>query len=152
MILTRKSLILRTPDRAVLRMVSHAILKIFSYADPMAKEKLIGFWKFRSNRIRIEDGSWLTEHLSGGSMAFSKDEVLVLVRTEQGVWGYSGKYTFDGKQLVITLDVSTSEDIEGQQLTREVKFNNDNEFILSGIESHTGRFFETEVVRDRLEA
>lgn len=81
-------------------------------------------------------------------MAFSKDEAVVLVRTEQGVWGYSGKYSFDGKQFVVTIDVSTAEDIEGQQLTREVKFINDNEFIFSGIESHTGRYFETEFVRE----
>jgi len=114
----------------------------------MKNFSLTGFWKFKSNRIRLEDGSWLNEKIFGGTLAFSEtNEACLFVRTDQGSWGYSGKYRLSGDTVQIKVEASIADDIEGTFIERNIHFITSDELILSGIESHTGRAFEANCVR-----
>ena len=114
----------------------------------MSNFSIVGFWKFKTNRVKHEDGTWYSEDLAGGMMAFSpKGETCLMVRSEQGPWGYSGKYQFDGSKFTVLIAACTAGDIEGSSLERSVIFVSENELLFSGVESHTGRHFETVFLR-----
>jgi hypothetical protein len=114
----------------------------------MKNHLIVGFWKFKSNRVRQENGDWITETLSGGTMAFSESgEAVLMLRSEQGPWGYTGKYTFDGEKILIKIETSTADDLDGTTIERKLRFISPDEFIYNGIESHTERPFETNFIR-----
>jgi hypothetical protein len=109
---------------------------------------IVGFWKFKSNRVRLENGDWLDEKLSGGTMAFSdQGEVILLVRSEQGPWGYAGKYTVNQQVISIKVQASTADGLDGTTIERSVHLIDANELIFSGKEAHTERSFETHFIR-----
>jgi hypothetical protein len=114
----------------------------------MKESTLVGFWKFNSNRIQREDGTWFQEKLFGGSMVFSESgHTCLFVRSDQGPWGYTGSYKLANGHVSIQIEASIAEDMEGTSLERDVKVISENELLFSGKESHTGRPFEVTFFR-----
>jgi hypothetical protein len=115
-----------------------------AYPLGMSNFSIVGFWKFKSNRIRQEDGTWQAEKIFGGTMAFSEQgEAVLFFKSDQGVWGYNGRYEIKGDQITVNVEAGMVEEIDGSSITRNFKFLNANELIYTGIETGTGRIFET---------
>jgi hypothetical protein len=120
----------------------------FAYHGEMKIFTVVGFWKFKSNRVRREDGEWLIDQLMGGTMAFSENgQAVLFVRTEQGPWGYSGAYRIEEDKMMIQVETSSADGLDGTMLDRRIEVINSDEFKFTGLESHTGRQFETIFVR-----
>ena len=115
----------------------------------MKAEDLVGFWRFKSNQIRAEDGTWFDDPISGGNFAFSKAKSFcVFFRSMQGAWGFSGKYDLVDNILKLSLDAAMTDDMNHANLERRLTFTSSNEFTYEGMEYHTGRGFKAVLVRE----
>lgn len=103
-------------------------------------ENLYGYWKMTEMRFLDDDGNWISEKVFGGASVFTKSgEINTFTRTSEIAFGYSGRYTVKGNDLLITPEVSSILDQENKLIIRTIKELTADSLTLAMVDAATGR-------------
>ena len=108
-------------------------------------DSVFGFWKITSIRFLNSDEKWEDETLFGGSTIITKTgNLTTYTKTSDLSFGYSGTFKVKGDDLLITPDVCTIPEMEGNITIRTVKSVSEKSLLLGSIDEATGRTYEFE--------
>ena len=97
-------------------------------------------------RYRDIEGNWENELVFGGTSVFTETGVIsTFTRTSELAFGYSGKFSLKGDDLVIVPEVCSIATLEGAPITRTVKKLTPETLLLGMIDDATGRNYEIEL-------
>ena len=109
----------------------------------MINQNLYGCWKMTEMRFLRPDGTWDLEPVIGGSSVFTQNgHISTFTRTADLPYGYSGRFTIKGNDLLVYPEASSIPEQEGHLLIRTVKELSADHLVLAMNDEATGRKYE----------
>lgn len=105
-------------------------------------KNLYGMWRMIAMRFKKDDGAWESETVYGGFSSFTSGGYISTFTRAEIPFGYSGKFTIKGDDLVIVPEVCSIQELEGQTIVRTVKKLTAETLTLAMTDHATGRNYE----------
>ena len=106
---------------------------------------LYGLWKMTAMRYQNDTGSWESESVFGGTSMFTSRGHILTFTSAEIPFGYSGTFTMQGDDLVITPEVCSIPELEKTTIRRTVKSITAETLTLGMVDSATGRNYEIDL-------